>query len=107
MTLSTAINRAAAGGGGVFSMGIGLAPRAGGGGGTSLVREPDGTVTITSLGPTWSPTLERQPDGTVNVIYGVMMMMAIAGGFSISSAPDMGMPFTTAPTAGIIEVTNA
>lgn len=74
---------------------------------TVLTREANGNVTITSLGPTWSPTLERQPDRTVNVIYGVMMMMAIAGGFSISSAPEMGVPFTTAPTAGIIEVTNA
>lgn len=34
---------------------------------TVLVRQPDGTVQLTTLGPTWAPTLTRQPDGTVTV----------------------------------------
>lgn len=34
---------------------------------TVLTREANGNVTIESLGPVWSPTLERQPDGTVGV----------------------------------------
>lgn len=34
---------------------------------TVLTREANGNVTIESLGPVWSPTLERQPDGTVEV----------------------------------------
>jgi len=45
---------------------LSMSPRAGGGA-TVLVREPDGTVTITSIGPTWSPNLTREPDGTVTV----------------------------------------
>jgi hypothetical protein len=49
------------------AMTLGLSSRGGGGGATVLVREPDGTVTITSLGPTWSPNLTREPDGTVTV----------------------------------------
>jgi len=74
---------------------------------TVLTREADGSVTIESLGPTWSLMLERQPDGTVTVLYSAMVMTSVAGGLSISSAPDMGMPFTTTPSAGTIEVTNA
>lgn len=34
---------------------------------TVLARQPDGTVLLTTLGPTWAPTLTRQPDGTVTV----------------------------------------
>lgn len=43
-------------------MGAPLAPSE-----TVLTREANGNVTIESLGPVWSPTLERQPDGTVEV----------------------------------------
>ncbi len=33
----------------------------------SLLREANGTVTILSLGPVWTPTLTRQANGTVTV----------------------------------------
>ena len=54
-----------------LGLGLGLGFRSGGGAGggipTMLVREPDGTVTIMSIGPTWAPNLTREPDGTVTV----------------------------------------
>lgn len=34
---------------------------------TTLRREPDGSVTIVRVGPTWQPILTRQSDGSVTV----------------------------------------
>jgi hypothetical protein len=34
---------------------------------TILLRQPNGTVTVEALGPTWNPTLTRQPNGTVEI----------------------------------------
>jgi hypothetical protein len=34
---------------------------------TKLLRQPNGTVLVTHLGPTWSPILTRQPNGNVIV----------------------------------------
>ncbi len=39
----------------------------GGGLKTTLRREEDGSVTILSLAPTWTPILTRQPDGSILV----------------------------------------
>lgn len=44
-----------------------LLSRGGGSTSTTLRREPDGSVTIVSVGPTWQPILTRQSDGSVTV----------------------------------------
>lgn len=51
------------------ALSLGLVARGGGGGSspTTLRREPDGSVTIVSVGSTWQPILTRQSDGTVTV----------------------------------------